>query len=73
MYASELPAGGEATSAFGRLKLDFAQKGSTVWARTEFSVTHDRVTATEYPAFRRWVEQADQLLRQRIGVRKDGK
>lgn len=71
MVASDLPAGGEASSPFGRLKLDFQKSGATVTARTEFSVLRDRVTPSEYPAFRRWVEAADQLLRQRIGLRKN--
>jgi transglutaminase-like putative cysteine protease len=71
MLASDVPAGGEASSAFGRLKLDFKHDGGTVTARTEFAVTRDRVAPSEYPAFRRWVEAADQLLKQRIGIRKD--
>jgi transglutaminase-like putative cysteine protease len=71
MLASDLPAGGEASSPFGRLKLDFTQSAGTVTARTELAVTRDRVAPMEYPAFRRWVEAADQLLKQRIGIRKD--
>ena len=71
MVAAELPTGGEAASPFGRLKLDIERDGDSVRARTEFSVTRDRVTPEDYPAFRRWVEQADQLLRQRIGIRKN--
>jgi hypothetical protein len=71
MFAADLPAGGEASSSFGRLKLDFAQSGGTITARTEFAVTRDRVAPSEYPAFRRWIEAADQLLKQRIGIRKD--
>jgi len=71
MVATELPKGGEARSVFGRLKLDVRGEGRTVRATTEFSVDRDRVGPEEYPAFRRWVEQADLLLRQRIGIRKD--
>jgi hypothetical protein len=71
MLASDLPAGGEASSPFGRLKLDFTQSAGTVTARTELALTRDRVAPMEYPAFRRWVEAADQLLKQRIGIRKD--
>jgi hypothetical protein len=70
-YAAQLPAGGEARSPFGHLSLQFERSGSEVKARTEFSVTRDRVSAEEYPDFRRWVEQADQLLKQRIDIRKD--
>jgi hypothetical protein len=71
MVAADLPSGGEASSPFGRLKLDFEQTEREVRARTEFSLTLDRVLPEDYPAFRRWVEEADQLLRQRIGIRKD--
>jgi tetratricopeptide (TPR) repeat protein len=71
MRASDLPQGGEASSPFGWLKLAFSQSNGTVTARTELLVTRDRVAPQEYPAFRRWVEAADQLLKQRIGVRKD--
>jgi tetratricopeptide (TPR) repeat protein len=71
MRAVELPLGGEASSPFGRLKLAFSQSEGTITARTELAVTRDRVAPQEYPAFRRWVEAADQLLKQRIGIRKD--
>jgi hypothetical protein len=71
MITSELPAGGEASSEFGRLKLAFSQNGGTVTAHTELALVRDRVAPSEYPAFRRWVEAADQLLRQRIGIRKN--
>jgi tetratricopeptide (TPR) repeat protein len=71
MRATELPQGGEAHSPFGTLKLNFSQSNGTVTARTELAVTRDRVAPQEYPAFRRWVEAADQLLKQRIGIRKD--
>ena len=68
---SDLPAGGEVSSPFGRLKLAFQKSGDTVTARTEFSVRATASSPSEYPAFRRWVEAADQLLKQRIGLRKD--
>jgi transglutaminase-like putative cysteine protease len=70
MGSVELPPGGEAASAFGKLRLDFEQKPGEVTARTEFSVIRDRVDPADYEAFRAWVERADRLLRQRIGIRK---
>jgi tetratricopeptide (TPR) repeat protein/transglutaminase-like putative cysteine protease len=71
MRATDLPAGGEANSPFGRLKLDVTQGGTTITAHTELRIDKDRIAPSEYPAFRRWVEAADQLLKQRIGLRKD--
>jgi transglutaminase-like putative cysteine protease/Flp pilus assembly protein TadD len=71
MIAAELPAGGEVRSPFGHLQLSFEREGDAVRARTEFAVTQDRVSPEQYPAFRAWVEQADRLLRQRVGIRKD--
>jgi hypothetical protein len=71
LRVGDLPEGGEASSPFGRLKLEFSRDGNTIKTRTEFAVTRDRVAPSEYPAFRRWVEAADQLLRQQIAIRKD--
>jgi tetratricopeptide (TPR) repeat protein len=71
MRATDLPAGGEATSPFGRLKLDVTQGGTTITARTELRIDRDHVAKEDYAAFRSWVEAADQLLKQRVGLRKD--
>ncbi|MGD8859844.1 MAG: DUF3857 domain-containing protein [Myxococcales bacterium] len=71
MVAAELPSGGEARSPFGYLRLSFERAGGAVRARTDFAVTQDRISPEQYPAFRAWVEQADRLLRQRVGIRKD--
>lgn len=71
LVTSRLPAGGEASSEFGRLALAFSQSGGTVVARTELSLLRDRVAPSEYPAFRRWIQAADQLLKQRIAIRKN--
>ena len=71
LRVSHVPQGGEASSPFGSLRLQFETEANRVRARTEFSLTRDRVTAEEYPAFRRWVEEADQLLKQRVGFRKE--
>ncbi|HHH29862.1 MAG TPA: DUF3858 domain-containing protein, partial [Polyangiaceae bacterium] len=65
--ASELPEGGVAESRFGRVSVSVSRgERHTVTARTQFAIEVDRVSPDDYPAFRRWVEQADQLLRQRI-------
>lgn len=70
MRVSSLPSGGEASSPWGRLSLQYsAQKGS-VKVRTELTIAKDRIEPADYPAFRRWVEAADQLSRQRILVRR---
>jgi hypothetical protein len=68
MRFSSLPPGGEASSPWGKLKMSVAADGGELKVRTEFSVQRARVSAEEYPEFRRWVEAADQLLRQRIGL-----
>jgi tetratricopeptide (TPR) repeat protein len=72
MTASSIPPGGEATSPFGRLKLALSREGATVTARTELDLNHDRIAPADYPAFRKWVLAADELLRQRIGITKEG-
>jgi hypothetical protein len=65
---TELPEGGTAESEFGRLSVEVTRDGRDVRARTEFALTADRVSPEQYPAFRRWVEQADRILRQRLTV-----
>jgi transglutaminase-like putative cysteine protease len=71
MRVGDLPQGGEASSPFGRLKLDVTHQSGAVSARTELRIDKDRIAPGDYPAFRKWVEAADQLLKQRIGLRKD--
>jgi hypothetical protein len=48
--------------------LHYTADGGALSVRTEFVLKRARVTPTEYPAFRRWVDAADQLLRQRIAL-----
>ncbi len=62
----ELPDGGVAESRFGRVSVEVTRDGRDVRARTEFAIEADRVAPADYAAFRRWVEAADRLLRQRI-------
>jgi cellulose synthase operon protein C len=61
-----VPDGGEVASEFGRLAVTIEQRGARVEARTELDLKRDRISPEDYPAFRRWVEQADSLLRQRF-------
>jgi len=70
LHLGPLPSGGEAVSPFGRLSLRFDGGAGKVTATTEFSILRDRVPASEYPKFRKWVEEADQLLKQRIDLRR---
>jgi tetratricopeptide (TPR) repeat protein len=65
-----LPPGGEIANAFGRIALRFEGGPGRVGARTEFVLTRDRIAAAEYPAFRQWMEAAEQLLKQPITIRK---
>jgi transglutaminase-like putative cysteine protease len=67
----DLPAGGEVSSRFGRLRLELSRGAGTVTARTELVLQSDRVSEAEYPEFRRFIQAADQLLKQRIGLRKE--
>jgi cellulose synthase operon protein C len=63
---SVVPDGGEVRSEFGSLVVRISHEGQRVKARTEFELVKDRVEPKQYPAFRRWVEKADALLRQRF-------
>jgi hypothetical protein len=71
LHAAVLPLGGEATSPFGRLKLEFSTQDGSINVRTELRISQDRIAPSEYAEWRRWVEAADQLLKQRIGLRKE--
>jgi transglutaminase-like putative cysteine protease len=70
MRLSAMPEGGEVSSEWGKLSLRYAAERDTVKVRTEFWLTRARVAPKEYPDFRRWVEAADQLLRQRVGLQR---
>ena len=66
--AGEVPAGGTAESPFGMLRMTVEQNGREVQTRTELELKTDRVEPSDYRAFRRWVQEADQILRQRVTV-----
>ncbi|UJR86262.1 DUF3857 domain-containing protein [Sandaracinus amylolyticus] len=68
MRVLHVPEGGEVSSEYGRLSLRFEQSEREIVARTEMALTRDRIAPEEYEAFRRWVEQADLILRQRIAI-----
>ena len=63
-----LPDGGVAQSEFGKLELRVEQSGRRLQLLTEFEMRRDVISPEDYPAFRQWVEQADQILRQRLNV-----
>lgn len=62
----DAPDGGTAESPFGRVRMTVESQGRQITVRTELELRRDRVEPNEYGAFREWVEQADQLLRQRV-------
>jgi Flp pilus assembly protein TadD/transglutaminase-like putative cysteine protease len=61
-----VPAGGKVESRFGKLAVHSEQRGGEVVSSSELVMAVDRVEPKEYPEFRRFIEQADELLRQRI-------
>jgi len=65
---SRLPEAGRAESTFGQLRLDVESADGQVETRTHFELARDRIAPNEYGAFRRWVEDADRLLRQQIRI-----
>jgi hypothetical protein len=68
MSVLSLPPGGEAASPYGRLVMRVEERGREIVSHTELSLDRDVVPPDEYDAFRRWVEQADVILRQRIAL-----
>ena len=67
-----VPEGGLAESDFGRLRLQVESDGRIIRAHTEFELRRDRIPPGDYQAFRRWVEQADSLLRQQVELERGG-
>ncbi len=66
--ARSVPEGGVAESPFGRVRLTVESDARKVELRTELELRRDRVAPDEYGAFRGWLEEADQILRQRLVV-----
>ncbi|MDB4977639.1 MAG: Cell division protein FtsK [Myxococcaceae bacterium] len=67
------PAGGEVKSRFGSLTVKNEQRADSVVSRTAFTLGVKRVEPKDYGEFRRFVEQADGLVRQRISFSKESK
>ncbi|MFK8003071.1 MAG: DUF3857 domain-containing protein [Polyangiales bacterium] len=63
---SALPSGGEARSEFGSLTISYTRQGQNIIVRCVFELATHRVSAEDYPAFRRFIQEADVLLRERI-------
>jgi len=61
-----VPSGGAVKTTFGSLSVKNEQKGNEVVSTTHLTFDVDRVDASQYAAFRRFIEQADEILRQRI-------
>lgn len=61
-----VPAGGEVKSPFGSLRVKNETRGNEVVSETVLTFDVDRVEPAQYPAFRRFIEQADEILRQRL-------
>lgn len=71
-YAADgLPKGGEVKSRFGSLSIALEQRGPAVVAKTAFTLAVQRVEPKDYAEFRRFVEQAEGLLRQRIAFARE--
>ncbi|MCB9602578.1 MAG: DUF3857 domain-containing protein [Sandaracinus sp.] len=66
--ARTVPEGGVAESPFGLVRLTVESDARKVELRTELELRRDRIAPDEYGAFRRWLEEADQILRQRLVV-----
>ncbi|MET0282967.1 MAG: hypothetical protein ABW352_00795, partial [Polyangiales bacterium] len=56
---------------FGTLSVKTEQSGSAVITKTSFELSVDRVQPKDYPEFRKFVESADGLLRQRVAFSKE--
>ena len=63
-----VPSGGHAQSPFGSLRMQYERQGTALRVTTELRLEQARVSPDEYPAFRRFIEEADRLTRERIAV-----
>ncbi|MCA9576969.1 MAG: DUF3857 domain-containing protein [Polyangiales bacterium] len=66
--ATALPTAGEVQSPFGVARMRVTNANGVVTIESEFELTRDRVPASDYAAFRAWMERADQLFEQRLLV-----
>ncbi len=63
-----LPSGGEARSRFGVLTVRYEREGGQIIATTVLEIAADRIPVPDYAGFRSWLEDADELLRERMTV-----
>jgi len=66
---STLPQGGNVASKFGRVAVSYERNDGTVTVSTTVSFARPRVSPEQYQAFRAWIEDADELLREKITIR----
>lgn len=66
MRVGLLPPGGVAESPFGRASVEVREESGRVVTRVELRISVDRVSTSDFPAYRAWVEAADRLFRQRV-------
>ncbi len=63
---TSLPRASKAESPYGSYKVEVDTTGTTVRVKTTVVIGKSRIAAAEYPAFRRWCEQVDSALGQRV-------
>jgi hypothetical protein len=56
-------------NGFGKLKLAYTLEQDVLVCRGELVFTRDRISASEYPAFRAFVAQVDQAFSRKVLVR----
>jgi len=65
---AELPQGGVAESEFGRCEVRYTQRRGELEITTELVWRRDRIPVSDYEGFRRWIAEADALLRARVRI-----
>jgi hypothetical protein len=69
-----LPGGGHVKSRFGSLEVRHEKRGAgEVVSTSSFRLDVDRVEPADYAEFRRFIEQADEILRQRIAFARESR
>lgn len=61
-----IPKSGSVKSRFGSLTLESKQHGNEVTSSVALVIEVDRVEPADYPEFRKFIAQADELMRQRV-------
>jgi hypothetical protein len=68
-----VPKGGEVKGRFGSLTIAFSQQGREVTSKSSLIIAVDRVEPRDYSEYRRFIEHADELLRQRVAFAPEGR